>query len=291
LNIPAGMRLMALPSQFESLRHLVSNTPMLAIHAWAGVKRVIHAKAEHFNLTGSIKDRMAFGVLRAAYERGEISRGNRIVEATSGNTGISLAAIGRALGHPVTIYMPDWMSRERVDLIRAFGAEVRGVSRAEGGFVGSIRMTEELASDPDVFLPRQFANEDNTGPEETTGPEIWEQMRLSGRHPDAFIAGVGTGGTVMGVGRYLKRRNPAIRVHPLEPAESPTLSAGHKVGQHRIQGISDEFIPPVVDLAALDEIGGSRWRCDSWLRSSPHNRASRSHCRANFIGARRFRVP
>jgi len=247
---------MKLPSQFESLRHLISNTPMLAIHARvAGVKCVIHAKAEYFNLTGSIKDRMAFGVLRAAYERGELTRGDRIVEATSGNTGISLAAIGRALGHPVTIYMPDWMSRERVDLIRAFGAEVRGVSREEGGFVGSIRMTEELASDPDVFLPRQFANEDNTrAHEETTGPEIWEQMRLAGRQPDAFVAGVGTGGTVMGVGRYLKRRNPAIRVHPLEPAESPTITTGHKVGQHRIQGISDEFIPPVVDLTALDDI-------------------------------------
>lgn len=248
---------MSLPIQFESLRHLVSNTPMLAIHLrLAGVPSVIYAKAEHFNLTGSIKDRMAFGILRAAYSRNQLARGNRIVEATSGNTGISFAAIGRALGHPVTIYMPDWMSRERVDLIRSFGAEVRHVSAAEGGFVGSIRMTEELAAaDPSVFLPRQFANEDNTrAHEETTGPEIWEQLRLVGRVPDAFVAGVGTGGTVMGVGRYLKGRNPAVRVHPLEPAESPTLSTGRKVGKHRIQGISDEFIPPVVNLASLDSV-------------------------------------
>lgn len=248
---------MPLPKQFDSLRHLVSNTPMLAIHVrYAGVTSVIHAKAEHFNLTGSIKDRMAFGVLRAAYARQELRPGMRIVEATSGNTGISFAAIGRSLGHPVTICMPDWMSRERVDLIRAFGAEIRHVSADEGGFLGSIRLTEELAaSDPTVFLPRQFVNEDNTrAHEESTGPEIHEQFRLTGRAPDAFVAGVGTGGTVMGVGRYLRRHHPNVRIHPLEPAESPTLSVGHKVGRHRIQGISDEFIPPVVDLASLDAV-------------------------------------
>ncbi|HEX9563984.1 MAG TPA: cysteine synthase family protein [Gemmatimonadaceae bacterium] len=248
---------MILPKRFTALRHLVSNTPMLAIRLrFRGRPLVIYAKAEHFNLTGSIKDRMAYHILRAAYERGEIEPGQRIVEATSGNTGISFAAVGRALGHPVTIYMPDWMSRERVDLISAFGAGIRPVSREEGGFVGSIRMTEELAArDPAVFLPRQFANDDNVlAHVETTGPEIWEQLQLAGRHPDAFVAGVGTGGTVMGVGRFLRARKPDVRVHPLEPAESPTMSTGHKVGHHRIQGISDEFIPPVVDLATLDRI-------------------------------------
>lgn len=246
-----------LPAQFESLRFLVSNTPMLAIHVRVSGKRgVVYAKAEHFNLTGSIKDRMALGVLRAAYEREELACGHHIVEATSGNTGISFAAIGRALGHQVTIYMPDWMSRERVDLIRSFGAEVRPVSKSEGGFLGAIEMTEALAAtDPSVFLPRQFANEDNTrAHEESTGPEIWEQLRLVGRKPDAFVAGVGTGGTVMGVGRYLKARKADVLVHPIEPAESPTLTTGHKVGRHRIQGISDEFIPPVVDLSALDRV-------------------------------------
>jgi len=248
---------MSLPHRFSALRHLVSNTPMLAIRfRHRGRPRVIYAKAEHFNLTGSIKDRMAYHVLRSAYERGEIRAGDRIVEATSGNTGISFAAVGRALGHPVTIYMPNWMSRERVDLISAFGAEIRPVSKQEGGFVGSIRMTEELAAQqPGIFLPRQFSNQDNVKAHEaTTGPEIWEQLQLVGRTPDAFVAGVGTGGTVMGVGRYLRSRAPGVRVHPLEPAESPTMSTGHKVGQHRIQGISDEFIPPVVDLTALDRI-------------------------------------
>lgn len=232
---------------------------MLAIHVRVdGEPRVIYAKAEHFNLTGSIKDRMALGILRAAYEHEVLSCGDRIVEATSGNTGISFAAIGRALGHPVTIYMPDWMSRERVDLIRSFGAEVRPVSSAEGGFLGAIEMTEKLAAtEPSIFLPRQFSNQDNSrAHEESTGPEIWEQMRLVGRRPDAFVAGVGTGGTVMGVGRYLKSRKADVLVHPLEPAESPTLTVGRKVGRHRIQGISDEFIPPVVDLAALDRVLG-----------------------------------
>jgi cysteine synthase A len=248
---------MPVPTQFHSVRHLVSNTPMLAVEfRFRGERRVIYAKAEHFNLTGSIKDRMAYRILLSAYQRGEIRPGMRIVEATSGNTGISFAAIGRGLGHPVTIYMPDWMSRERVDLISSFGAEVRPVSKQEGGFVGSIMMTEELASrSSDVFRPRQFANDDNVcAHEESTGPEIWEQLRLLGREPDAFVAGVGTGGTVMGVGRYLRSRKAGIAVHPLEPAESPTLSTGHKVGQHRIQGISDEFIPSVVDLGQLDEI-------------------------------------
>lgn len=230
---------------------------MLAIYARiGGVRHVVHAKAEHFNLTGSIKDRMAFGVLRAAYSEGALQPGDRIVEATSGNTGISFAAIGRALGHPVTIVMPDWMSRERVDLIRSLGAEIRSVSSEEGGFIGSIRITEEMAAaDPRVFLPRQFANLQNTiAHAETTGPEIWEQCALAGRRPDAFVAGVGTGGTVMGVGQYLRRRNASVRVHPLEPAESPTLTAGKKCGHHRIQGISDEFIPDLVDLSSLDSI-------------------------------------
>lgn len=248
---------MSLPRQFDALRHLVSNTPMLVIRGRRnGTPFVVYAKAEHFNLTGSIKDRMAFGILRAAYQRGELEPGQHIVEATSGNTGISFAAIGRALGHRVTIYMPDWMSRERVDLIRSLGASVRPVSREEGGFAGAIRLTEELAStDPGVFLPRQFANDDNVvAHDETTGPEIWEQLQLLGRQPQAFVAGVGTGGTVMGVGRYLRRRDLSIRIHPLEPASSPTLTTGFKVGSHRIQGISDEFIPPVVDLAALDRI-------------------------------------
>ena len=247
----------AISRQAHSLHRLVGNTPLLAIdYRRHGHERTIFAKAETFNLTGSIKDRMALHILEQAYADGRLSVGDTIVEATSGNTGISLAAIGRALGHPVTIFMPDWMSRERRELIASFGARVVGVSREDGGFLGAIRLAEETAlGDPRVFLPSQFNNDANPAAHAaTTGPEILEQLSLAGRAPDAFIAGVGTGGTVMGVGRYLRDWRPEVRIHPLEPAESPTLSTGHKNGHHRIQGISDEFIPPVVVLEALDDI-------------------------------------
>jgi len=222
----------------------------------ARIASSLTAKSEQLNLTGSIKDRMALHILSRAYASGAIHPGDTIAEATSGNTGIAFAAVGRALGHPVVIYMPDWLSRERMDLIRSFGARIVTVSREQGGFLGSIAMTEELAArEPRVFLPRQFSNPANVEAHElTTGPEIWWQLSLNGLEPDAFVAGVGTGGTVMGVGRYLKAQRPAVRIHPLEPAESPTMSSGHKVGQHRIQGISDEFIPAIVDLSVLDAI-------------------------------------
>ena len=247
----------SIEQRLKSLARMIGNTPMLAIECvFRGRARVIHAKAEHFNLTGSIKDRMALHIMRRAYAEGRIAPGDTIAEATSGNTGISLAAVGRALGHPVSIFMPDWMSRERVDLIRALGATVVPVSRAEGGFLGCIRRAEDLAAGgAHVFLPRQFANAANVEAHEmTTGPEIWWQLRENGREPDGFVAGVGTGGTVMGVGRFLRRLKPAIRVHPLEPAESPTLSTGRKDGQHRIQGISDEFVPAIVRLDELDPV-------------------------------------
>ncbi len=209
-------------------------------------------------MTGSIKDRMALHILEKAYIEERLHAGDTIVEATSGNTGISFAAIGRAMGHPVTIFMPDWMSRERTDLIQSLGAEIRPVTREEGGFVGSISMAEEMSTEKDrCFLPSQFSNNDNVEAHfETTGPELWWQLTYNGLVPDAFVAGVGTGGTIMGVGRFLRKRCPGVKIHPMEPANSPTLSAGKKVGQHRIQGISDEFIPDIVDLSSLDSVIG-----------------------------------
>ncbi|NIM20574.1 MAG: pyridoxal-phosphate dependent enzyme [Candidatus Latescibacteria bacterium] len=241
----------------KGLGRLIGNCPLLAINfTFEGEKRTIFAKSEQLNMTGSIKDRMALHILEDAYEKELIKPGDTIVEATSGNTGISFAAIGRALGHPVTIFMPDWMSRERVDLIQSLGAAIVPVTRENGGFLGSIRMAEKLAAKgKNIFLPSQFSNEANIRAHElTTGPEIWWQLQFSSLTPDAFVAGVGTGGTVMGVGRYLRSRNPSAKIHPLEPAESPTLSTGRKIGQHRIQGISDEFIPAIVDLEELDEV-------------------------------------
>lgn len=246
-----------LTDRFRSLHRLIGNTPLLAVDLlWKGEPRVVYAKCESLNLTGSIKDRMALYILEQAYREGRIRPGDLIAEATSGNTGISFSAVGRALGHPVTIFMPDWMSVERISLIASFGASIVLVSKADGGFLGSISRSEALAaSTPRVFLPCQFSNQANVRAHvETTGPEIWAQLASMGLEPDAFIAGVGTGGTVMGVGRYLRSRKPSIRIHPLEPAESPTMSIGHKVGQHRIQGVSDEFVPAIVKLDELDEI-------------------------------------
>ena len=244
-------------ARIRGLKSLVGNTPLLAIECtFRGRPRTVYAKAEHLNMTGSIKDRMALYILEQAWTRGLLQPGAALVEATSGNTGIAFAGLGRALGHPVRIFMPDWMSRERLDLIRSFGADVRLVSREEGGFLGSIRLAEEwAATTSSAFLTRQFSNEDNVEAHaRTTGQEIWWQMLYRGLEPDAFVAGVGTGGTVMGVGRALREMRPQVKVHPLEPASSPTLSTGHRVGQHRIQGISDEFIPPIVHLAELDPV-------------------------------------
>ena len=249
LDVPA--------SKFKALTRLIGNTPLLSIHFRIhGLHRVLFAKAEYLNLTGSIKDRMALRILEKSYAEGKISPGHTIAEATSGNTGISFAAIGRMLGHPVKIFMPDWMSPERVHLIRSYGAEVVQVSKGDGGFLGSIRMCEEFAtSRQDVFLPRQFSNPANCeSHEESTGPEIWSQLTSVGRHPQAFVAGVGTGGTVMGVGKYLRKHDSSIRVFPVEPAESPTLTTGCKVGNHRIQGISDEFVPELLQLKELNEV-------------------------------------
>jgi cysteine synthase len=246
-----------LAQKFRALRRLTGNTPLLGIHfRYQGRERSVYAKSEQLNMTGSIKDRMALHILRRAYEEGRIQPGDVIAEATSGNTGISFAALGAALGHPVSIFMPDWMSRERKDLIRSYGVKIISVSKEQGGFLASIRMAEEFAaSRSGVFLPRQFSNDANVQAHETgTGPEIYAQLESAGLRSDAFVAGVGTGGTVMGVGRFLRTKNSRIRIHPVEPAESPTLSTGCKVGTHRIQGISDEFIPAIVDLAFLDEI-------------------------------------
>jgi cysteine synthase A len=243
--------------RIRGLKCLVGNTPLLAIDClYRGRKRVIYAKAEHINMTGSIKDRMALHVLEQGYAKGTLRPGDFIVEATSGNTGISVTAIGRAMGHPVVIFMPEWMSAERIALLKSLGAEIHLVSREQGGFLGSIRLAEELAQERGgAFLPRQFSNADNVEAHaRTTGPEIWWQLRFRALRIDAFVAGVGTGGTIMGTGRFLREQQPAVAIHPLQPANSPTLSTGYKVGKHRIQGISDEFIPPIVDLQALDAV-------------------------------------
>ena len=224
----------------ESLAPLVGNTPLAAIDfSFRGRERTLYAKLESMNLTGSVKDRMALHVLRRAYECGLLAPGGRIIEATSGNTGISFAALGRALGHPVTIFMPDWMSSERINLIRSLGADIELVSQEDGGFLGSIERAEVLGREtPGSFLPRQFSNAFNAEAHElTTGPEIAAQLRsVTPCGPDAFVAGVGTGGTVMGVGRFLRGCRRDTRVHPLEPSNSPTLSTGYRLADTAFKG-------------------------------------------------------
>lgn len=242
--------------QFNRIDALIGNTPLLKLTLkYKGILRNIYAKAEWFNLSGSIKDRVAYHILKEAYETGQIKKGDWIVEATSGNTGIAFAAMGAYLGNPVRIFMPDWMSQERIKLTASFGATVDLVSKEEGGFIASIHMAEEMGKEEGIFLPRQFSNEENTKAHYlTTGKEIVRQLAKHGLVADGVVAGVGTGGTIMGIGQRLREENPKCKVYPLEPINSPTLSTGYKVGKHRIQGISDEFIPDLLNLKELDEI-------------------------------------
>ncbi len=248
LPCPAQRRLRA-------LGEAIGNTPLFAItYRFRETVRVVYAKAEQGNLTGSIKDRMALHVLRTAYKAGLLRGGETLAEATSGNAGIAFAALGRALGHRVAICMPDWMSQERRDLLRSYGAEICLVSRGEGGFLGSIAKTEAMAAEcPGVFLPRQFENEANVDAHRLgTAPELLAQLAAAGLDLHAFVAGVGTGGTVMGFARAL--RSSRALVWAVEPAESPTMSTGYKVGTHRIQGISDEFVPKIVRLKECEGV-------------------------------------
>jgi cysteine synthase A len=284
-SAPAASRTIA------AIRQLVGNTPLLEVlYRFRGRERRLYAKYESMNMTGSVKDRMACHILAEAYVQEQLQPGATIVEASSGNTGIAFAALGAALGHPVRIYMPDWMSRERTDLIRSFGAEIVPVSKAEGGFLGSVQLAERFAREHEgVFLPRQFENQANVRAHASgTGPEILLQLEAFGVRPAAFVAGVGTGGTVMGVGRALRAAFPKVAVHPLEPANSPTLRTGHKVGTHRIQGISDEFVPAVVDLEWLDPVVDV-WDGDAILMAQGLARrlglAVGISSGANFLGA------
>lgn len=239
--------------RLRALWALVGDTPLIDVRCRVRGRDVrIFAKYEALNFTGSIKDRMALHMLQEASESGRLRPGQPIAEASSGNTGISFAALGRALGHEVRVFLPDWMSRERQMLIDALGATLVPVSHAQGGFLGSIALADAWAAESGAFRPHQFASRANVDAHRrTTGPELVAQFSALGLAPTAFVAGVGTGGTVMGVGAHLRECFPDCAIHPLEPADSPTLRTGCKVGAHRIQGISDEFVPPIIDLHAL----------------------------------------
>lgn len=239
---------------FNSLEQLIGNTPLFELvntEKKEGLKARIYAKLERFNPAGSIKDRAARQMISDAEERGVLKPGATIIEPTSGNTGIGLAAIGAAKGYRVIIVMPDSMSKERVLTMKAYGAEVVLTPGAEG-MQGAVKKADELAAlRPGSFVAGQFFNPANAQAHfGTTGPEIYEA--LDGKI-DCFIAGVGTGGTISGTGRFLKSKYAAIKVIAVEPEGSPLLSGG-KAGAHGLQGIGANFIPELLDKSVYDEV-------------------------------------
>ena len=238
---------------YHSVEQLVGNTPLLSVDHYVRARRleaVILAKLERCNPAGSAKDRVALEMLRQAEASGVLQPGGTVIEPTSGNTGIGLAAMAIAKGYRVILTMPATMSAERRALLKAYGAEL--VLVAEGGMAGAVAKAEELAREiPGSFIPGQFDNPANPAAHyKTTGPEIWRDTE---GHVDIFVAGVGTGGTISGTGRYLKEQNPHIRIVAVEPASSPLLSQGH-AGPHGLQGIGANFVPGNYDAKVVDEI-------------------------------------
>ena len=238
---------------YHSVEQLVGNTPLLSVDHYVrarGLEAVILAKLERCNPAGSAKDRVALEMLRQAEASGVLQPGGTVIEPTSGNTGIGLAAMAIAKGYRVILTMPATMSAERRALLKAYGAEL--VLVAEGGMAGAVAKAEELAREiPGSFIPGQFDNPANPAAHyKTTGPEIWRDTE---GHVDLFVAGVGTGGTISGTGRYLKEQNPRVRIVAVEPASSPLLSQGH-AGPHGLQGIGANFVPGNYDAKVVDEI-------------------------------------
>lgn len=239
---------------YQSVDELIGNTPLLAlrrVEERLGLTAHLFAKLEYLNPAGSVKDRVARAMIDSAEREGKISAGAVIIEPTSGNTGIGLAAVAAARGYRAVIVMPDTMSRERIVLMRAYGAEVV-LTPGALGMKGAIEEAELLSREiPNSFIPAQFDNPMNPEAHRlTTGPEIWSDT--DGK-VDIFVAGIGTGGTITGIGEYLKSKNPAVRVVGVEPASSPLLSEG-RAGAHGLQGIGANFIPAVLNRTVIDEI-------------------------------------
>lgn len=239
---------------YTSADQLIGGTPLLELvrlERAEGLEARVLAKLEYFNPAGSVKDRVARAMIDSAESVGALGPGSVIIEPTSGNTGIGLASVAAARGYRVIIVMPDTMSVERRQLMRAYGAEVVLTAGALG-MRGAIEKAEALAAEiPDSFIPGQFTNPANPEAHRTsTGPEIWED---TGGQVDVFVAGVGTGGTITGVGRYLKSKKPSVKIAAVEPAASPLLSGG-QAGSHGLQGIGANFVPEVLDTGVYDEV-------------------------------------
>ena len=237
----------------KEINNILGNTPIIKInYIYNNKRKSIYSKLEYYSLTGSIKDRVAYYILKNAKERGELKDNMPIIEATSGNTGIALAALGSYYNHPVYIFMPDWVSKERISLIECYGAKVILISKEEGGFIKCVEESKKLAKKLNGFLANQFSNHDNIlAHYEITGNEVIIQV------PDtigAFVSGIGTGGTLMGTSMRIKEKYSDLLTVALEPDKMPLLSGGKIMKQHKIEGIGDDFIPDLVDKDKIDRI-------------------------------------
>ena len=233
------------------MKEIIGNTPMIKIkYQYKGEKKEIYTKLEYYNVTGSIKDRMASYILNCAKQNKTLIDHMPIVEATSGNTGISLSALGAYMKHPVYIFMPDWVSKERIKIMEMFGAKVQLFSKEEGGFKRCIQEAENLSKKLNGFLVNQFENSNNLlAHYYTTAQEILDQLSSV----SAFVSGIGTGGTLMGVSKKLKEKNQETIICAIEPDTMAILSKG-KIDSHKIEGIGDDFIPELVDSNKIDKI-------------------------------------
>ena len=231
--------------------NLIGNTPLIKINfKYKNIKRFVYVKLEYFNITGSIKDRVALYIIEKAKIKGDLKENQAIIEATSGNTGISFAAIGAYLKHPVHIFMPDWVSKERINIMKLYGAKVYLVSKEEGGFKECIKRADILAKEINGYRPDQFNNYDNVlAHYTTTAEEIIDKIKPSG-----VVNGIGTGGTLIGVGKRLKELDKRAKVIAIEPLQLPMLSKGITFGNHKIEGIGDDFIPSIVEKDLIDEV-------------------------------------
>ncbi|MBZ7987902.1 PLP-dependent cysteine synthase family protein [Campylobacter canadensis] len=242
-------------NKIQNYKKLVGNTPLVRVnYSFNNKKSFAFFKLECFNPSGSIKDRMAINIIEDAYKDKSFKEGMGIKEATSGNTGIAFSALGAYLGCEVEIFMPSWMSEERKKLILSYGAKLREVSKEEGGFSGSVRLADIAASKENAFRPQQFDNLSNVKAHITTGQEIINDLQKINLKADCFVAGVGTGGTIMGVAKALKAYDSNIKVCPVEPEGCASMTYPGQDAEHLIQGIGDGFVPSIVKLDELDDI-------------------------------------